>query len=736
MTIGQLIGLILSSFGASALIIGLRCFSKGYRENVDFVNLGLAAFSSALWSFGFAVLFSSTGTNLAYIGRCIGMVGTCSFLIVAHKTLLTVSRVPEWHSNLSIVISSIWVPIFFLTIQRNATLFIYTDKGMTYTFVSGPANTIYSSFSVIFGINVAISVILGVKNARCRREKKLAKIMIIALAAIFAGMILDTVLPAFGITAIPGSTLTQFGGFLILYKALVDKNKTDITAENMSEYVYNVVLEPFLVFDTDNKLVLFNRAAQEFFKDDETGISKGMLFSEIFDLSADALSYEGMYIEKECHSQVGNAYVGLDVSRIRDKYSDTIGFIVCVKDMTELNRMMESLKQAKADADSANSAKSNFLANMSHEIRTPLNAILGFSELLLSENTLGENRETVEDIRDSSNTLLSLVNDILDISKIESGKMELIEDDVVMTDFFKNINLIVGPLAKKKGLSLDIQIDKEIPRVIWTDPGKFRGIFINMINNSIKYTNEGGVRFIARLKDYKDRRVVLEFVIEDTGIGMKPESLQKLFTPFCRMDSKRNSFIEGTGLGLAIVKGYIELMGGTIDVSSEYNKGTRFIVTIPFNVVDPLMIGEVDLSRKEETVEKKLFGEFFTGLKVLAIDDNRVNLKVISKCLEKYGINPITGQSGAVAIRLCSEENFDVVLMDQMMPGMDGVEAMKKIRSLSPHYEKNGNCKFVCLTANAVSGAKEALLSEGFDDYVSKPIDFNKLAEILKTSKP
>lgn len=732
MTAGLIIGLVLACFGSGGLCICLSCILKGKPTGADFRPLVWVALSSAVWSFGFAVLFASSDTNLAYWGRTVGMAGTCAFLLTAQGTILEVLRAPKWQRKLSLGLSFFWIPIFFITTSRDAAVYTYTENGMRYVFKPGLANNIYSAYCVLYGLNVATTIVLAYKNARCKREKKTAKLFIIMASVTFFGMILDTILPTMGLEAIPGSTLAQFGGLLFMYLAIRDKNKSEIVMENFTEYVYSVVSEPLLVFNFEGELGIFNRAAKEYFaKKGVCELAVGNRISNLFDVPANFLEYEGNYLGAECRTKAGEAFVSLDVSRIKDKYEDTIGAIVFVKDMTELNIAMESLKQAKAEAEQANAAKSNFLANMSHEIRTPLNAILGFSELLLDEDSLGKNRDAVEDIRDSAGTLLSIVNDILDISKIESGRMELVEEDVELKAFFKNIDLIVAPLARKKGLSFVMNIDEDIPSVVRADRSKLRGILINLINNSVKYTHEGRVRLDAKLTGREGSIAFLEFVVEDTGIGMKPEAMEKLFTPFYRMDTKRNSNIEGTGLGLSIVKGYVDLMKGHIDVESEYNKGSRFIIKVPLEIMEDEPLGIIDFAQKEELKQKESAKQSFANLKILAVDDNRVNLKVISKCLEKYGATPVLADSGAEAIKECAKEQYDVVLMDQMMPQMDGIETMRHIRSMNTHYEEGGNARFVCLTANAISGARESLLASGFDAYVSKPINFGKMAALL-----
>ncbi|MCQ2551715.1 MAG: ATP-binding protein, partial [Clostridia bacterium] len=350
---------------------------------------------------------------------------------------------------------------------------------------------------------------------------------------------------------------------------------------------------------------------------------------------------------------------------------------------------------------------------------------------LLKDDSLGKNRELVEDIRNSSNNLLAIINDILDISKIESGKLELIESEFSLSDVLKDTYLIVETLAVKHGLELSFEVDSDLPRDLYGDPVRIRGLLVNLLTNAIKYTKSGSVTLCAKALEYTGERVSVSFDVIDTGIGIKEEDLSKLFTSFSRFDTKQNANIEGTGLGLALVKGYAELMGGEVSCKSVYGAGSTFTLVVPLKVTSNELIGEFSVERHEST-PSKIGTVKFPGVKVLAVDDNHVNLKVISKILAVYNMDVDTCDEGPLSILKCREKEYDVILMDQMMPEMDGIEAMHEIRKISPHYEMGGKCKIAALTANAISGSKEYLLYEGFDGYLSKPIVFSELEEFLK----
>ncbi|MCQ2520247.1 MAG: ATP-binding protein [Lachnospiraceae bacterium] len=730
MYVAQIYSIILLSFGAAAFYLGISAARKRFRDYAGNAILGLLCFSSSVWCYGFGLVFLTADPRVAYWGRTLGMIGVFGYLIIVQILVGVLGTMPTKLYRFFCAFAFLGLIIYFPTVSPDVTVYYMEEAGMTYTFKPGLISNVYTVYSLIFAINMIISISCMIKNAKNRREKVTGNRMGITLIIVFVGMILDTILPMFGFGAIPGSSITQFLGLLVIYYAIVDLNKTRITPMNMSQYIYRSVSEPVMVFDTEGILRLSNKAADDIFSETFAKYEdKTLRITDFFALDKGYLDYEGNHRVDDTNSVIGDIPVQIQTSRIADGFGDLIGFIITVKDMTHINEIMDSLVEAKKLAEANSLAKSTFLANMSHEIRTPLNAIVGFSELLLKSDISDEDREQVDDIRNSSHNLLAIINDILDISKIESGKMELNEINYNIADVIKDAYLITETLAKAKGLKFSMDIDENIPAKLYGDPVRVRGILVNILNNAVKYTKFGSVRLEGKVKENDGDMSVLEFKVIDTGIGIKVDDKEKLFESFLRVDKKSNSGIEGTGLGLAIVKGFVELMGGSVDVESTYNVGTTFTVTIPQKIVENVPMGNI-LVKFESTSKSSIGAVKFPGVKVLAVDDNKVNLKVITKILKQYEMEAESADSGLAAIELCKTKEYDIILMDQMMPGMDGVEAMNHIRELGGYYA-SGKCLIVALTANAITGVKEQLIGEGFDGYLSKPINFVELEELL-----
>ena len=407
----------------------------------------------------------------------------------------------------------------------------------------------------------------------------------------------------------------------------------------------------------------------------------------------------------------------------------------------ERTKESEELRKAKILADVANHAKSDFLANMSHEIRTPINAIMGMNEMILRECQGKQmNQESVKEyavnVQGASKTLLSLVNDILDFSKIEAGKMELVEDKYSLSSLLNNIVNMIELKAKQKNLEFFVKVDKELPNELFGDEVRIRQILVNILNNAVKYTNEGNVELFIGQEIVEENEIILKVVVRDTGIGIRKEDMPKLFGSFERLDMKKNRNVEGTGLGLAITNRLVELMQGTLQVESLYGVSSTFTVSLPQKVMGEEKIGDFQQHFQKYIQSMNSYQEQFTApnVKVMVVDDNSMNLFVVEKLLQKTQVQVTKCSSGELCLQYAKKEAFDVIFLDHMMPGMDGIETLRNLKAMEDNQSKQA--VVIALTANAILGVREQYLSEGFDDYLSKPIDPILLEETLKKYIP
>ena len=399
----------------------------------------------------------------------------------------------------------------------------------------------------------------------------------------------------------------------------------------------------------------------------------------------------------------------------------------------EKARESDELREAKMMADKANSAKSEFLANMSHEIRTPINAIMGMNEMILRECEQENISEYAQNIHSASQTLLSLINDILDISKIESGKMEIIDRTYDITDLLSDVINMVRIKAEDRNLWFYINIDETIPCELWGDGTRNRQILINILNNAVKYTKEGGVTLTVSREHMEGDQILLKLQVADTGIGIKKQDIPKLFRNFERLDLEENRNVEGTGLGLAITYRLVEQMGGRIDVESEYGVGSTFTVYLPQGIMNDSPIG--DFQKKYRSTIKQSTHQYRESFiapdaRILVVDDTSMNLLVISQLLKKTRVQVDTCLSGKECLYMVEKEHYDVILLDHMMPEMDGIETLKILKNMYNH--KCQDTAVIALTANAIVGVREMYMREGFSDYLSKPVDAHDLEEMLR----
>lgn len=424
----------------------------------------------------------------------------------------------------------------------------------------------------------------------------------------------------------------------------------------------------------------------------------------------------------------------LDISKepVRDSEGNVVGIVGLINDVSEVSvEIKQQYEDIIEEAERVSRMKSDFLANTSHEIRTPLNAILGMTDLILREYDDEKLIDYVTNIKKSSNVLLALINDLLDFSKIEEGKMEIIPANYMFETLVGEIISTNKLKAYKKFLSFNSDIDLNIPCELFGDDKRITQVIMNLLSNAIKYTDKGGVTFKVSLVEKNEETCKIKYEIIDTGVGIKEEDIKKLSNSFTRLENQRNKTVEGTGLGIAISDRLLQQMKSKLDIQSVYGEGSTFSFVLEQKIVDKTSYGEYIRSKREVEENNQSFTA--PNANILIVDDVFINLKVAEGLLEKLEMNIDTALSGQEAIDKCKTKKYDMIFMDHMMPEMNGAEAMNHIREEIEGYD---NVPIIALTANAVSDAKQESFELGYSDFATKPIVLSYITGLIKKWLP
>ena len=430
-------------------------------------------------------------------------------------------------------------------------------------------------------------------------------------------------------------------------------------------------------------------------------------------------------------------WVRLSFNRMKNFSRDNPIFVYTVQDINEdmlrllhQENIIAAVEEKNKELDNINKAKNVFISNMSHEIRTPINAVLGMDEMILRESSEEHIKQYAYNIRSAGKMLLSIINDILDYSKIEAGKMEIIPVEYSSNAMLDDICSIISIKVKEKNLRFNVNIAEDIPSRLYGDELRIKQIIINILSNAVKYTEKGSVTFtVDCVQAEEDGMTGLRVKVEDTGIGMRKEDMSRLFTAFERLEEKRNRNIEGTGLGMSIVVRLLEQMNSRLDVDSVYGQGSTFSFVLLQKVIDSRPAGNFEAAKKKRLENEKPDEiPYAPSAKILAVDDTSFNLTLVTHLLKRTGIKPDTAASGEECLKKVSENHYDLILLDHVMPGMDGVETLDRLRKMGGRF---ADIPVIALTANVMSGARERYLNAGFSDFIEKPIVPSKLEAAL-----
>lgn len=594
-------------------------------------------------------------------------------------------------------------------------------NGYTLEISPAPMYYVYMAF-LLAEIMTTIGIIISSYCSQRSMPNK-GKIHFLMIAAMLSPMLL---LSLRILKILKGDDPTPLGILLscIFMSIAVVKYGLFDPVKNAKNYIIDNLKEAVIVTDADHRFLFLNSMADKII----TSINKEQGYSTDDKIYAFIQGSQDFFDWKDRHYQVEETVL---------KDNELIqGYMMTIVDVTKIIEQNHLMKRLVLQTEDANRAKTNFVSNMSHEIRTPMNSIVGITEILLRSRHSPKEQEYLLNIQSSGRVLLTIINDVLDCSKMEAGKMQLFDEPYDTCSLFHDLRISMENRIGHSGLELIYDIDQDIPCKLKGDMGRIRQVIINLVNNAIKYTEKGSVRFSVHVRQKNTDKVMLYYEVADTGIGIRKEDQKILFDAFQRVEMDRNRYVEGTGLGLTISQNLVNMMGGVIEVESEYGKGSRFFFTIEQTIIDPTPVSAVNYNGQKDNVTEKEAECLFIAPEahILLVDDNELNLVVAKELLKPLRMQIDTAENGLQAVKMVRGSQYDLVLMDHMMPVMDGIEAAKAIRALPE--DKYQKLPIIALTANAMVDARKEFLNAGMNGFVAKPIDFARICNQLKLWLP
>lgn len=719
--------------GVLGLVMGLSYFVKEKMTgNIRWYIL-LLGISCGMWCIFYGVMGFCDNMDRALIYRELGLLGMYTFLMTELLLLVYLSGLPKKAGatiELLLLVLTISDAVFM---AKPGSVELDREFGRTILYSQASFNRYYHFWYlfVYFLIMFLLSIFWGLRK-KPKREKMFQVYATLVNVLLIVAAIPDTVFPVFYGVFLPTSGVGSFFCLWVIWLAASQNNAFNVTIQNLGKYIYDSVNSAVLLFGTNGRLEMANHYAAELLGE----VRCGYRFSDIFDFETDVegddiiqriltdkaeeFMENGQMVVK-AKSYKGHISCEIIPSKVLDKYGEAYCVICMVHDLTEQEKLI-------AEANEANRAKTQFLANMSHEIRTPINAIMGMDELIIRESSEQTIVDYARKIESASHSLLSIVNDVLDLSRIESGRLEINPVSYSLEKLIRDCYSMISVRTHEKGLDFRVEIDKDLPAELVGDEVRLRQIIINLLTNAVKYTHKGSVTLKVSAFVVKDFRLKISVI--DTGIGIMEDKMSLLFEKFRRIEESRNRNIEGTGLGLSITKRLVDNMGGSIEVESKYGEGSSFIVKIPQKINDLTPIGEIDVTSVGKTSLQSYKVSFVAPeAKILAVDDVATNLVVFCGLLRNTKMQIDTASSGFEALTMTAEKKYDLIFMDHMMPELDGVETLHKM--MEDDCNLNHSTPVIMLTANAIYGVREQYLKEGFADYISKPLRGEAVEKII-----